>query len=186
VITTAGAYALPQLLPFIDREEISKIANLRYAPIVQIAVGVNDTHGRRFNAFGGLVPSCEKRKVLGILFPSACYRKRAPENGALFSFFIGGMKGSHLTRLSDDELHELTVEEFHTMLKFPKNIHPDLIRIFRHPYAIPQYEQSSGERFSTIKRLQNRYPGLILAGNIRDGISMADRILQATKISSER
>jgi oxygen-dependent protoporphyrinogen oxidase len=31
--------------------------------------------------------------------------------------------------------------------------------------------------------LQYQYPGLILAGNIRDGIGMADRVKQARTIS---
>jgi oxygen-dependent protoporphyrinogen oxidase len=181
VITTVGAYALPALLPFIDREHMNEISSLRYAPVVQVAVGVKETHGLRFDAFGGLVPSCEKRKILGILFPSACFQGRAPKNGALFSFFIGGVRSS-LASLSDVELTELVEEAFHTMLRFPADKRPDMIRIFRHPYAIPQYEQSSEKRLATVEHLQNLYPGLILAGNIRDGISMADRILQATTI----
>jgi oxygen-dependent protoporphyrinogen oxidase len=185
VITTVGAYALPEMLPFVAGEEMNKIAPLRYAPVVQAAVGVKDTKGLRFNAFGGLVPSMEKREVLGILFPSATFRERAPENGALFSFFIGGLKAAHLTQLPDEALTELITREFHEMLRFPANISPDMIRIFRHAHAIPQYEQSSGERFAAIERIQKDYPGLILAGNIRNGISMADRILQAATISKE-
>ena len=36
-----------------------------------------------------------------------------------------------------------------------------------------------------IEELQTRYPGLILAGNIKGGIGMADRIRQATGIANE-
>ncbi|MDR1135419.1 MAG: protoporphyrinogen oxidase [Clostridiales Family XIII bacterium] len=182
VISTVGAYALADMLPFAGKEKMAAIVNLRYAPIVQIAVGIKDTQGIRFNAFGGLIPSCEKRRALGILFPSACFRGRAPEHGALLSFFIGGMKSS-LASLTDDELIGLVEEEFHAMLRFPPDKSPDMIRIFRHPYAIPQYEKNSGERFAAVEHLQNLYPGLTLAGNIRDGISMADRILQAATIA---
>lgn len=93
-MTTVGAYALPELLPFIDRKELDNISNLEYAPIIQASVGVKDTHGLSFNAFGGLVPSCEKREILGILYPSACFEGRAPEQGALFSVFMGGCQTS--------------------------------------------------------------------------------------------
>ena len=34
----------------------------------------------------------------------------------------------------------------------------------------------------SIEKLQNSYSGLILAGNIRGGISMADRILRGATI----
>lgn len=183
VVTTCGAYTLSALLPFIPAVDMDKISNLQYAPVVQVSVGIRNTGNLHFNAFGGLVPSCEKKDVLGILFPAACFDNRAPKGGALFSFFIGGVKRSELTRLTDDELKALVIHEFHAMLKFPIGIQPDMIRIFRHAHAIPQYELSSGERFATIDKLQTRYPGLILAGNIKGGIGMADRIRQATGIA---
>ncbi len=183
VITTTGAYALPELLPFIAEEDMNKISNLKYAPVVQASVGIRNTGKLRFNAFGGLVPSCEQKDVLGILFPAACFDNRAPKEGALFSFFIGGVKHEKLTRLEDNELKALIIHEFHAMLKFPIDVQPDMIRIFRHPRAIPQYELSSGERFATIDKLEAQYPGLILAGNIKGGIGMADRIRQATGIA---
>ena len=36
-----------------------------------------------------------------------------------------------------------------------------------------------------IDRLEGKYPGLILAGNIRNGIGMADRIKQARMITEK-
>lgn len=185
VVTTVGGYALPQLLPFLERDILSKITNLRYAPVVQISVGIKDTGNLHFNAFGGLVPSCEKRDVLGILFPSACFEGRAPQKGALFSFFIGGVKRVELTQKTDEELTALVLDHLHSMLKFPKEVEPDLIHIFRHPRAIPQYEQTSEERFKSIDRIQREYKGLILAGNIKDGIGMSDRIKQGVSIARE-
>lgn len=185
VVTTTGAYTLPDLLPFIPKEKMERISNLHYAPVVQASVGFRNTGGLRFDAFGGLVPSCEKKDVLGILFPAACFAGRAPEEGALFSFFIGGVKHAGLTTWPEDELKALIRHELHAMLKFPEETEPDMICIFRHEHAIPQYEQSSGDRFETIDELQARYPGLTLAGNIKGGIGMADRIRQATEIANE-
>jgi oxygen-dependent protoporphyrinogen oxidase len=53
----------------------------------------------------------------------------------------------------------------------------------RHKKAIPQYRADSKDRYASIEALQGQYPGLILAGNIRDGIGMADRIKQAKLIA---
>lgn len=183
VITTTGAYTLSELLPFIPKEKMDNISNLHYAPVVQASVGYHTTENLRFEAFGGLVPSCEKKDVLGILFPSACFSGRAPEKGALFSFFIGGVKHAELTTWPEEELKALILHELHSMLKFPIHTEPDMIRIFRHPHAIPQYEQNSGLRFQTIQELEACYPGLILGGNIKGGIGMADRIRQGTEIA---
>ena len=159
IITTTGAYTLPALLPFVPKEKMERISNLHYAPVVQASVGFRDTGALRFDAFGGLVPSCEKKDVLGILFPSACFTGRAPEEGALFSFFIGGVKHADLTTWPEEELKALIRRELHTMLKFPEETEPDMIRIFRHEHAIPQYEQSSGSPFETIEELHILQPG---------------------------
>lgn len=183
VITTTGSYALPNLLPFVDKQLLDRIDNLEYAPVVQVSVGIKDTKGLKFNAFGGLVPSIEKREVLGILFPSACFDGRAPKDGALFSFFIGGVKHKELTKLNDEELTELVKRNLHSMLKFPKDIEPDLIHIFRHLQAIPQYEETSKVRFEAIDTIQDKYPGLVLGGNIRGGIGMSDRIKQGVELA---
>lgn len=185
VVTTCGAYSLPAVLPFVSKERMDRLSTLKYAPVVEIAVGVNDVHGGDYQAFGGLVPSIEKRNILGILFPSACFTRRAPEGGALFTYFVGGVKHAELVDKSDDELTAIAERGFHDMLKFPTAVSPDLIRIFRHQHAIPQYEITSGERFREVEQLQRDYPGLTIAGNLRDGIGMAHRIKQATDIAND-
>ena len=184
VVTTVGAYALPALLPFIPEAQMQKMSNLFYAPIIQVILGVKNARGLDFPAFGGLVPSKEQKRVLGILFPSSCFEQRCPDDGALYSYFIGGARHTDYLQKSDDEIREITLEAFHSMLKYPADMQPDLLRIFRHEHAIPQYWSDSGERFATIEALQQQYPGLILAGNMRDGIGMGNRIHQGATIAS--
>ena len=185
VVTTCGAYALPQILPFIAPQTMAEINNLKYAPVVEISVGVNNTLGGDYMAFGGLVPTLEHKPVLGILFPSACFTRRSPGEGALFSFFMGGIKNVKMLEMSDTELEQTVMDCFHNMLKFPSDAKPDLIRIFRHKKAIPQYEKTSGARFDAICKVQKEYPGLTIAGNLRDGIGMAHRIKQAIDIANQ-
>ncbi|MDR0686884.1 MAG: protoporphyrinogen oxidase [Dysgonamonadaceae bacterium] len=184
VITTLGAHALSPLLPFAPEVEMNKIARLRYAPVVQISIGIRNIGKRNFRAFGGLVPSCEHQDVLGVLFPSACFNGRAPEGGMLFSLFAGGIKNPHMVELSDREIENLAIQTFHQMLGFPPDVEPDLLHISRHQNAIPQYESDTGERLSAVNTLQNRFRGLTIAGNLRDGISIADRIRQGASLIS--
>ena len=185
VVTTCGAYCLPELLPFVGKEQMDAIASLHYAPVMEVAVGVRNDWGGDYRAFGGLVPTCEHKKILGILFPSSCFQGRAPQGGVLFSYFMGGVKQPELLDLSDKEIEYYVLKYFHEMLKFPSKVEPDLIRIFRHKRAIPQYEVTSGARFAAVQHLQKQYPGLIVGGNLRDGIGMAHRITQAAKIAAE-
>jgi protoporphyrinogen/coproporphyrinogen III oxidase len=62
---------------------------------------------------------------------------------------------------------------------------PDLFKVFHYQQAIPQYGFESEIKLKTISKLEDQYPGLILGGNIRDGIGIADRINQGKIIAAQ-
>ncbi len=181
VISTVGAFELPALFPFIPENLTGNIRILDYAPVIQASVGFRRWQGQKLDAFGGLVPSREGRDILGILFPSAIFRGRAPEGGALLSVFMGGTKKRHLLDRTDEEIASTALGEIEKTLAARGE--PELIRIRRYSHAIPQYEKGSDLRLKAIREAENLFPGLILAGNIRDGIGMADRVRQARAIA---
>ncbi len=183
IVTTVPAYEIANLLSFVDDSLLEPISSLVYAPVVQVSVGFDKLDKHPMPAFGGLVPSKENKKILGILYPYACFEQRAPEGGALFSFFIGGMRGKDLLSYSDDKLRDLVKQEVKDMLKIESPAEPSLIEIFRHPRAIPQYGADSGKRLESISKIQSLYPGLLLGGNMHGGIGMADRIKQGRMLA---
>ena len=183
VVSTVGAYVIPEIFPFISKEQAESFTSLDYAKVVQVILGYSDWKSMPLNAFGGLVPGVEKRNILGILFTSSFFENRCPKNGVILSVFAGGMKRPDIIDMDDKKLVELILDEVNIMLQ-TNNHKPDLIRIFRYQKAIPQYGATSPERLKSIGEIERTYPGLILAGNIRDGIGMADRIKQATEIAS--
>lgn len=184
VVTTCPAYGLPALLPFLPAEQLKALSNLYYAPVVEVGVGINDSSGVEWKAFGGLVPSKEHKKLLGILMPSACFSGRAPREGSLFACFLGGVRHPEIMQKTDEELKNIVNEALHDMLKYPEEKRADSIRIFRHERAIPQYMEGTDERLATIETVEKRYPTLHIAGNIKDGIGMGDRIKQAVDVTN--
>ncbi len=184
VVTTSGGPDLFNLLPFLSKEEKAPFEVLKYASVVQAIVGFKKWEGIQLNAFGGLVPTIENKNILGALFTSSFFSKRAPKNGALISVFMGGTKRPDIYEMSEKDLQSMLKTELEEMLKLD-NFSPDLIKIYRYKYAIPQYGLSSAQRFETINAVQKKYPGLFMAGNIRDGIGMADRIKQARTLAEE-
>lgn len=184
VISTAGGKEIDSIFPFIGQEQLLAIKELQYAKVVQVALGYRQWKGISINAFGGLVPSKEKRRILGVLFPSSFFENRAPAGGALLSVFLGGIKHDEFYSLTDEEIQLLVEEEIGEMLNI-KGIKADVFKIFRYKYAIPQYTKTSEQRLEAISFIQKNYPGLILAGNIRDGIGMGDRIKQGRAIAEE-
>lgn len=182
VVTTCGAYALPSVLPFVKKEEMDKIANLVYAPVIQIGVGLRNVENHHYKAFGALIPSKEKKDVLGILFPSACFAGRAPEAGETLAFFIGGVRHPEMLQWTDEQFVALVNDSLYSLLKYPETVTIDEMRIFRHEHAIPQYQESSDDRYAIVEALQQRNPGLGIAGNLRGGIGMADRMKQGAEV----
>jgi oxygen-dependent protoporphyrinogen oxidase len=184
VISATGGYELRNLFPFIPEKDLKVINKMEYSKVVQVSVGFNKWTGISLKAFGGLVPYIENRRILGVLFISSFLRNRAPRDGALLSVFLGGVRKPEMFELSDNEIVNIVKEELNEMLSL-KGFNPDLLKVFRYNHAIPQYGMESAEKLEVISSLENKFPGLILAGNIRDGIGIADRIKQGKTIANQ-
>lgn len=182
LISTCPAHSLGNILTFAEKEELDIIKNVEYAPVTQLILGYSNWDGISVNAFGGLVPSIEKRDILGVLFTSSFFKNRAPKDSVLLSVFIGGKRKPELINSSDEEIINIGLNEIKNMLK-PQKAKLELVKVFKHKYAIPQYEISSEKRFDMAYKLEKRYNGLIIGGNLKDGIGMADRIKQARNIA---
>lgn len=185
VVTTCGAYSLPALLPFVDEATMTDLSNLYYAPVVQVGVGIADCGGNQWQAFGGLIPSKEHKDVLGILFPSACFEGRSPQEGAAMAYFIGGTRHPEFVNKSDEDLTSLVNTTLTDMLKYPDGKKADSVRIFRHERAIPQYMPNTDQRLAAVNKIQSQFPTIRIAGNLRDGIGIGDRIKQAFDVAEE-
>lgn len=184
IITTSGSYELKTMFGNSHNALITDIDNLVYARVAEIAIGFNKWEGMKLDAFGGLVPSKENRKVLGILFPSAFLKNKAPKGGALLTCFAGGVLNDYLLDLEEDKLLEIVEKEVSEMMGL-KNFKPDLIRVFSYSHAIPQYGINTGKRYAAIEKLENAYPGLYIGGNLKGGIGMADRIKQGRNLAEK-
>jgi oxygen-dependent protoporphyrinogen oxidase len=184
VISTAGAYSLAELFPFLPGEKLAAINQMEYAKVTQVTLGFKQWKGIPIKSFGGLVPSEEKRDILGVLLLSSFLKNRAPKGGALLSIFVGGVRKPEIINYSDEEILALVKREVCEMMQL-KNFDPDLVKIFRYKHAIPQYSFESKDKLEAISTLENSYPGIVLAGNIRDGIGMADRIKQGRTIADK-
>jgi protoporphyrinogen/coproporphyrinogen III oxidase len=184
VLFTGGSFNLPGLLPFIGKQDMATITNLEYARVIEVSLGFRRWKGMQLDGFGGLIPSKEKRDILGVLFMSTLFAGRAPEGGALLTVFMGGTRNKPVTTWDDKQIRDVVSREIMDLMGLDE-FNPDLFKITRYDHAIPQYDLFSGNRFAAIQKLEKQHPGLVLGGNMRDGIGMADRVKQGKMLAEQ-
>jgi oxygen-dependent protoporphyrinogen oxidase len=132
---------------------------------------------RNLDGFGFLIPSTEKRGILGTIFDSNVFPNRAPEGSVLLRSMVGGSRSEENAHLGDDALADLVRGDLKSILGV--NAEPELTRVYRHDRAIPQYHVGHAQRLEAIDEALGKYPGLILTGNAFKGVSLNDCIANA-------
>jgi oxygen-dependent protoporphyrinogen oxidase len=184
VFSTINAKQISRTFQFISDRDTKYISNLKYAKIVEVAVGFNKWEGIKLEAFGGLIPGVEHKDLLGVLFMSTLFKNRAPKDGALLAIFLGGIKKASLTELSDEAIKKLVGNALKEMFKL-NNFKPDLFEISRYSAAIAQYGLDSKQRLADLKHLEKQHKNLYLGGSMLDGVGIPDRIKQAVQIATK-
>ena len=162
--------------------ETDLLQGVYYPPLCVIALGYRrDDVGHPLDGFGLLVPSIEKRNILGALFTSTLFEGRAPDGHVLITAFVGGSQQPEMTNGDDQRIIRTAEDDLRDLL----DIHGR--SVFRHvtrwPTAIPQYNLGYGGVKNALTALEKRHTGLFFAGNYRSGISVSDTIHFSYKIS---
>ncbi len=123
--------------------------------------------------FGFLVPRHQGIRTLGTVCISNLYPGRAPEGRWLVTSFIGGSLDPGALDLDDQALVDQVGSDNARLLN--RVVEPDLARVLRYKYAIPQLLPDHPERVTRIRdRVATEHPGLVLAGNYLTGVGMKD------------
>jgi oxygen-dependent protoporphyrinogen oxidase len=110
--------------------------------------------------------------LLACTFSSVKYPGRAPEGHVLLRCFLGGALNPGVIERDDDELVRLASQELAAALGLAGQ--PVLIRVTRHPAAMPQYVIGHLGTLEAIDQRLAAAPGLFLAGSGYRGVGIAD------------
>ena len=153
---------------------------IEYPPVATLTLGFHKNQIQHtLNGFGLLVPQVENLQILGALFNSSLFPYRAPDNHVTITVFMGGVRQPELALESEEKRLDIAVNDLTMLLGI--NGSPAFIFHKQWTKAIPQYNVGYGEIKSKFQRLEKDNPGLYFTGNYREGISVADTILQAIK-----
>ncbi len=158
-------------------------AEIRYPPVASVVLGFRrEDVGHPCEGFGMLIPKVEGFKILGTIFSSSLFPNRAPAGHLTLTSYVGGERYPELASLPPEELFALTRDDLRVLLGVKGK--PTFEHSVFYPRAIPQYNVGYGRYREQMAFIENKAPGLFLAGHYRDGISLSDTIVSARNVAN--
>jgi oxygen-dependent protoporphyrinogen oxidase len=175
IISTLPAFIAADLLGNLDEGLKKHLLDIYYPPmLVQYLAYKKEDVKRPLDAFGFLVPSKERKSLLGSVWNSVIFPNRSSEDIAAFTLFIGGARDPEIFSIDKELLFMKIRGEFETLMNISGE--PVFSSYKFWPKAIPQYDIGYVEHENYFNEFEKKFPGIILSGNYRGGISISDCI----------
>jgi len=177
-ILAIPAYAAAKLVdgtnPFLGRI----LDEIHYAPLAVAGLLFNEeSFKRKPQGFGYLIPSREKKEVLGVLIESNIFENRVGARQILLRVMLGGAHHPSMINDSPEQILSNAIKEIDDTYGLVSNPIETFVKLW--PKAIPQYELNYPHWLKDIALQCNKTPGLYLCANYIDGISFNDCIKNA-------
>ncbi len=184
VVLSAQAFASARIIYPIDPEMARELESIYYPPVAEVFLGFKRSQVRQsLDGFGFLVPEVEQRNILGSIWSSSLFPRRAPEGFVAFTSFIGGARQPELIQRDDEELARLVLEDVNSIMGIEgKPIYRTIIRWDR---AIPQYNLGYHKILKAIERFEQNFRGAFICSNYRGGIAVGDCVVSAANIANK-
>jgi oxygen-dependent protoporphyrinogen oxidase len=156
------------------RPDVTPLDEVEYPPVQVVALGFERGQvDHPLDGFGMLVPPVESDfDVLGTLFSSSLFPGRAPADHVLLTTFVGGARDPEQARRDDAAIQSVVERDLNRLLDVTGE--PVFSQHVHWPRAIPQYTRGYGAVKNTLDALETDHPGLVFAGNYRQGVSVGD------------
>lgn len=180
VVSALPAYGFADLVENFDRPMASLLSQIPYASLQVACLGYRRQKiTQDLNGFGYLMARPNPLPLLGTLWDSSIFSRRAPQGCVLLRSMLGGATQPQVAEWDAERV----LSETRSALKRTMNIDaaPDFVRIFQHRQAIPQYLLGHGQRLQELQRRTARYPGLFFTGNAYFGIGLNDCVSAAQR-----
>lgn len=172
VLLAVPAASLAQLtFGSLAERPLALLDAIEHPPVASLFLGFRrDQIRHALNGFGALVPAVEKRQILGVLFSSTLFPDRAPADHVALTVMVGGAIRPDLVQRSIDEITAAVLPDLNDLLGVSGA--PVFRRLQVWPRAIPQYQLGYERFLDAIGASEKAYPGLMVGGQVRDGIAL--------------
>lgn len=183
LIVATPAYNAARLLENDSWKLAQQLQSVKYTPIVSVTVFVErSAFTNPVEGVGVLIPACEDRSCLGILFNSSSFTKRVTDEEKLASFTVmmGGTSQAQWLNATDEDIELRIRYELKSLLGIQ-----DISSVFIHrwPTALPQYSTALPDVWQYARTTWSAVPGRMLFGNYTGQISLRGMIESAAALS---
>ena len=184
IVSTIPAYSAANLFGAFDEELKKHLLDIYYPPVlVQYSVYKKEDIRQPLDGFGVMVPYKEHKSFLGTIWNSSIFPNRSPEDTAAFTIIIGGARDTEILSLDKELLFMKVRGEFETMMHITGEPIYSSYKFW--PKAIPQYSIGHIEHENYFALFEKKFPGIVLSGSFRGGISIGDCIKNAELIAEK-
>jgi protoporphyrinogen/coproporphyrinogen III oxidase len=178
-VVAVPSFVAAELVKSRDANLARVLSEVNYPQVAVVVTGFKSEKIKMdLDGFGFLIPSKERRPILGTLFHSAVFPERAPAGFQLLMTFVGGVRaGDALDEKSDEELLQTVAVQLREILGVAGE--PDFVHIKRWRRAIPQYRVGYEKVTEAIADFERRHPGIYFCSNFYRGISIGDCVKNA-------
>ncbi|WP_455209292.1 protoporphyrinogen oxidase [Kaarinaea lacus] len=182
IILATPAYGQAGILKDLAPDIAQLLAGIDYPPLAICCLGYRSDKIRQdLNGFGFLVPSRERKKILGTLWDVSIFPNRAPDGYVLLRTMVGGARAADYAVEDQDALADMVRSELASIMGIDAT--PDFVKTYRHGKSIPQYSLGHAKRLKAINQYLQKHPNLILTGNAYKGVALNDCVANAYRIA---
>jgi len=180
LIVASPAYAQAGMLRELEPQISGLLGEIEYPALSVVCMGYRKQDvGGAMDGFGFLVPSSERRDILGTVADSYVFPNRAPRGHVLLRTLVGGARKPELADLPEEQLLSLVQSNLKDIMGITAD--PVFAKVYRHERAIPQYLVGHQRRLEQIDLRLAKFPRLVLTGNAFRGVSLNDCVLNANR-----
>lgn len=181
-VLACPAHAQAELLKPLDLELGTLVGTIPYTRLAVVVMAFRSGDVPiSLKGFGFLVPSIERRRILGAQWCSSIYPGRAPAGMVLLRAMIGGVQQAELLNLDDQTLANLVYQELRETMSVQS---PAVFtKVIRWEKAIPQYLIGHCSLVEKIEEKAASHAGLFLTGNAYKGIALNSCIENAEPLA---
>ncbi|KAJ0402128.1 hypothetical protein P43SY_000443 [Pythium insidiosum] len=180
VFSTLPAFELAPLLSHTLPDAAELLRSIRFVSMGTVHLGYHDAV-LKSDGFGYLVPSCEKERVLGVVYDSNAFpSQNVTTPQTRLSVMCGGAHFPAIEHITTSELEALARDAVQRHLHI--DAAPDFVRSVVLRNCIPQYHVGFHRTVAALDTQLGRH-GLRLGGNSLFGIGLADAVTRSRQLA---